>query len=102
MTKDEAEEEFPCEGLKELGDFMYAGHRVRLRCKDNETEYYVLSGSGLDIQTFTFDNLTHARSFFTKQVENLIFMVSGSDVSIYMQQKANYVKGSRRKFAKKK
>lgn len=102
MTRDEAEKEFPCEGHFCLGDFMYAGERIRLHCTDNETEYYVIRNTGREIETYTFYDLNAARSEFIRGVEHILTMVTNSDTSIYMQQKAKYVKGSKRKFAKKK
>lgn len=102
MTREEAEKEFPCEGHLCLGDFMYAGQRIRLHCKDNETEYYVIRGMGKNIETYTFYQLTDARAEFSRGVENIITMNTNSDTSIYMQQGARYAKGSKRKFAKKK
>lgn len=95
------EEEIECTGLLCLGDFMYAGERIRLHCKDNETEFYVIRNTGKDIETYSFYDLSSARSEFARGVDRILTMVTNSDTSIYMQQKARSVKGSRQKFAKK-
>jgi len=96
-----SEEEIPCTGLLDLGDFAYAGYRVRLHAKDNEREFYVLIGSGQSMETRTFSDLGSARDEFECEANAILGRMSRSAVSLYCQQKAHYVNGSKAKFAKK-
>lgn len=96
------EKEFPCEGLQQLGDFMYGPYRIRLHGKDNETEYYVIRNTGKDMETCAYDDIVFAKAAFNKGVDDIVNKLSTSDLRSYEQHRARYVKGSKQKFARKK
>lgn len=99
---EQVEREFPCEGLKQLGDFMYGPYRIRLHGKDNETEYYVIRNTGKEIETYTFYDIVFAKAEFNKGVEHIVYMMTTSDLRNYEQKRSRYVKGSKAKFKKAK
>lgn len=96
-----SKETIKCKGLLCLGDFSYAGQRIRIHCTDDEREYYVIRNTGKNIETYTFYHLSDACSEFNRGVNTIVRTNTTSDISVYMQHKAKYVKGSREKFARK-
>lgn len=89
------EDEIKSEGLLILGDVRYGDERIRLHCNDIETEYYVIRGTGRSIETYTFYDISSAKSEFNRGVEQIIYRMSTSDLSVYMQHHARRVKGTR-------
>ncbi len=83
---------------KVLGDFMYAGARVRFHAQNNEARYFVLYNSGHHLEVEEYTEFGKARDAFTKKCHDMLYYTSNSDTHLYMQQEARPAKGTKAKY----
>ena len=74
--------------IAELGLFIYAGQEVKLTAREDEAEFIVTTSRSETAETF--ENLGPAQNAFNAKVQEVIYYCSGSDLSLYMQQKADW------------
>lgn len=74
---------------KVLGYFHYHDRVVCLKSHPEETDFVVLRMSQkVKEEPLHFPDLSPARDAFTDEVHDILYYTSGSDLSLFMQQRA--------------
>lgn len=75
-----------------VGNFKFLDSEVIWRASECEEKYFVITKyRGEEVLNQTFTDRHEANAVFSSEVHHLLYMATGSDISLYIQQRAEVV-----------